>query len=109
MIAGRRRVRALMNRPSARRAWRRSVSKSVAPSAAASAIDARTASLASSMQVGGLLFVDPTARDDLGAGDDLAGVGVDGHEHHDHALLGEVAAVAQHARGEMSSMMPSTY
>ena len=48
MMAGRRRVRSLMNLPSERRAWRRRVSKSMAPSSAASWSDARTAAFASS-------------------------------------------------------------
>ncbi len=48
MIAGRRLVRSLMNLPRERRQWRRRVSKSVAPSSAASLSDASTAALASS-------------------------------------------------------------
>ncbi len=48
MTAGRRLVRSLMNLPSDRRAWRRRVSKSMAPSSVASRSEASTAAFASS-------------------------------------------------------------
>src|SRR5205823_1085054 len=50
MTAGRRRVRSSMKRANDFRQWRRIVSKSVAPSPAACAIDSRTTSLASSIR-----------------------------------------------------------
>ena len=53
-------------------------------------------------QLLGLGRVDPAAGDDLGAGDDLARLRVDGDDHHDHALLGEVLAVAQHAVADVA-------
>ena len=102
MTAGRRRVRSSMNRPSDLRAWRRMVSKSVAPSSAASAIDASTTCLRLLEQVLGLGRVDPTAGDDLGTGHDLAGLRVDGDDHDDDALLGQVAPVAEHAVADVA-------
>ena len=102
MIAGRRRVRSLMNLPSDRRAWRRMVSKSVAPSSAASCERRAHRGLGLVEQLVGLGRVDPAPGDDLGAGDELAGGGVDGDDHDDEALLGEVAPVAQHAEADVA-------
>ena len=102
MIAGRRRVRSLMNLPSERRAWRRIVSKSVAPSSAASGERRPDRGLRLLEQLVGLGRVHPAAGDDLGPGDELAGGGVDGDDHDDQALLGEVAPVAQHAEADVA-------
>src|SRR5207237_1083791 len=53
-------------------------------------------------QLVGFGCVHPAARHDLGPGDHLARGGVDGHDHHDHALLGEAATVAQHAMADVA-------
>ena len=53
-------------------------------------------------QVLGLGRVHPAPGDDLGAGEDLAGLGVDGDDDDDHALLGQHLAVAQHALADVA-------
>ena len=90
----RRLVRSLMNLPRDRRAWRRRVSKSAAPSTAASR-RRRGPPPWPPRALLGFGGVDPAAGDDLGAGDQLAGGGVDGDDDNDQPLLREVSAVAQ--------------
>ena len=102
MTCGRRRVRSSMKRASDLRQWRRIVSKSVAPSPAAFAIESRTTCLASSMQILGLGRVHPAPGDDLRTGDDLAGGGVDGDDHDDDAFFREHPPVAQHAVADVA-------
>ena len=99
---GRRRVRSSMNLPSERRACRRSVSRSSAPSAIAPSIAARHGLLRVFDEILRFGRVDPTAGDDLGAGHDLARLGVDGDDHDDDAFFGEHAAVAQHAVADVA-------
>src|SRR5215204_624902 len=50
----------------------------------------------------GLGRVHPTLGDDLRTGHDLAGALVDGDDHDDHALLGQLATVAQHAEADVA-------
>src|SRR5205807_4276338 len=50
----------------------------------------------------GLGGVDPAPGDDLGAGEDLPGLGIHGHDHHHHALLGQGPAVAQHTVADVA-------
>ena len=102
MIAGRRRVRSLMNRPSARRGV--AADRLEVGGALVGRLGERRPhrGLGLLEQLVGLGRVDPAAGDDLGAGDDLAGGGVDGDDHDDDALLGEVAPVAQHAVADVA-------
>ena len=102
MIAGRRLVRSLMNLPSERRAWRRRVSKSVAPSSAASCSEARTAAFASSSSSSASGAYTQPRVTISGPVTTSPVVGVDGDDHHDEPLLGEVAAVAQHAEADVA-------
>ena len=46
--------------------------------------------------------MDPALGDDLRAGDDLAGVAVDGDDHDDDALVGQLAAVPQDAAADVA-------
>ena len=102
ITAGRRFVCSLMNLPSVRRALRRMVSKSVAPVGRGLDRSSRTAVLRLLEERLGLGGVHPALGDDLRAAHDLAGALVDGDDHDDHALLGELAPVAQHALADVA-------
>ena len=53
-------------------------------------------------QVLGLGRVHPAAGDDLGTGDDLSGLHIDGDHHHDHTLLGEHPAVTDDSGADIA-------
>ena len=102
-IIGRRRVRSPTRRPSALRAWRLRTSTSRAPSAMALV-------RAVGHDLAGLLRAAPRPRGrapspgwrSRGVPTSCAAVEVDGGHHHDDALFGQHAAVAQHAVADVA-------
>ena len=101
-IIGRRLVRSLTNLPgrcAARRA-RAPRRRARRRRATSRRVGDRVARLVE--QVLGLGRVHPAAGDDLRAGEHLAGLDVDGDDDHDHALLGEHLAVAEHALADVA-------
>src|SRR5712692_1414008 len=50
----------------------------------------------------GITHIDEATRDDIGAGQGLAGFFIDGEDHHQYAILGEHLAVAQDDLSDIS-------
>ena len=99
---GRRRVRSATNRPRAERTRRRRVSKSTDPESAASSRAVRTARRASSSSSSASgAYTQPRVMIS-GPGEHLARLGVDGDDHHHHALLGQHPPVPQHPPADVA-------
>ena len=101
-IIGRRRVRSLTNLPAARRTSRSSASTSRTPFGERLLERRRDQVACLVEQILGLGRVHPAAGDDVGPGEHLAGLDVDGDDDDHDALLAEHATVADHALADVA-------